>query len=85
MINALNDCQSWALTGVITSEQADDFPVLLTFSRIDNYPDLEDGVRTQIKRAYELSVWSVRRLLQNPGYYTGGCAWWFGASSTATS
>jgi hypothetical protein len=37
---------------------ADDFPVLLAFSRIDNYSILDEGVRTQIKRAYELSVWS---------------------------
>jgi len=28
------------------------------FWRIDNYPVLPDGVRTQIKRAYEMSVWS---------------------------
>ncbi|PRA60907.1 hypothetical protein CQ065_18970 [Pseudomonas sp. MYb187] len=32
-------------------------------------------MRTQIKRAYELSVCIVRRLLQNPDYRADGCAW----------
>jgi len=34
-----------------------DFPDLLMIRRIDNLQDLHEGVRTQIKRAYELSVW----------------------------
>jgi hypothetical protein len=33
-------------------------PDLLMIRRIDNSRDLDEGVRTQIKRAYELSVWS---------------------------
>ena len=36
--------------------------------------------RTQIKRAYELSVCISRRLSQNPDYRVGGCAGWIGVS-----
>ncbi|OOV95635.1 hypothetical protein MF4836_16910 [Pseudomonas sp. MF4836] len=37
--------------------------------------------RTQIKRAYELSVCISRRLSQNPDYRVGGCAWRIGIST----
>jgi len=41
--------------------------------------------RTQIKRAYELSVCITRRLFQNPDYRVGGCAWRIGVASMETS
>jgi hypothetical protein len=45
------------------------------FHGIDNCLKLDEGVHTQIKRAYELSVCFVRRFLQNPDYHVGGRAW----------
>lgn len=51
----------------------------VAFSRrfwvFDNGVLFVECVHTQIKRAYELSVCIVRRLLQNPDYRADGCAW----------
>ena len=54
------------------------------FWTIDNRSLFREGVDTQIKRAYELSVCRVGRCLFNPDYRVGGCAWRIGVSIDAT-
>ena len=46
---------------------------------IDKRRLFPDGVHTQIKRAYELSVCLERRRLMQPDYRVGGCARLIGA------
>ncbi|MBJ9975335.1 hypothetical protein IAE35_05010 [Pseudomonas sp. S75] len=41
----------------------------------DNLDLFGECVRTQIKRAYELSVCLFSSLVQNPDYRADGCAW----------
>ena len=53
------------------------------FWTIDNCWLFREGVDTQIKRAYELSVCLLGRRSQNPDYRVGGCAWRIGISIDA--